>query len=159
MSVFSLICLTPLYRLSYLANAAYSSVSFPHVAAPLHHILISSLLYFGSSHHFVCMSTSPSSKRPPPVDVWSVGCIVAEMIRGSVLFPGTDRILPHHWLVTVCVTLLGAFQHHPVSVCVSCAVFCQLVHLNNRIYVFVLLHPSIVQNQTAEVQRECTIVM
>lgn len=29
------------------------------------------------------------------MDVWSVGCIVAEMIRGSVLFPGTDRILSH----------------------------------------------------------------
>uniref|UniRef100_A0A8C7TFX8 Stress-activated protein kinase JNK n=1 Tax=Oncorhynchus mykiss TaxID=8022 RepID=A0A8C7TFX8_ONCMY len=27
------------------------------------------------------------------VDVWSVGCIVAEMVRGSVLFPGSDRIL------------------------------------------------------------------
>ncbi|KAK2824255.1 hypothetical protein Q5P01_021430 [Channa striata] len=26
------------------------------------------------------------------LDVWSVGCIVAEMIRGSVLFPGTDHI-------------------------------------------------------------------
>uniref|UniRef100_A0A8C5H177 Stress-activated protein kinase JNK n=1 Tax=Gouania willdenowi TaxID=441366 RepID=A0A8C5H177_GOUWI len=26
------------------------------------------------------------------VDVWSVGCIVAEVIRGSVLFPGTDHI-------------------------------------------------------------------
>uniref|UniRef100_A0A3P8XZ47 Stress-activated protein kinase JNK n=1 Tax=Esox lucius TaxID=8010 RepID=A0A3P8XZ47_ESOLU len=26
------------------------------------------------------------------VDVWSVGCIVAEMVRGSVLFPGTDHI-------------------------------------------------------------------
>lgn len=35
----------------------------------------------------------PSFQLPPPVDVWSVGCIVAEMIRGSVLFPGTDRIL------------------------------------------------------------------
>lgn len=29
------------------------------------------------------------------VDVWSVGCILAEMVRGSVLFPGTDRILTH----------------------------------------------------------------
>ena len=29
------------------------------------------------------------------VDVWSIGCIVAEMIRGSVLFPGSDRILAH----------------------------------------------------------------
>ncbi|KAK6328930.1 hypothetical protein J4Q44_G00009080 [Coregonus suidteri] len=26
------------------------------------------------------------------LDVWSVGCIVAEMVRGSVLFPGTDHI-------------------------------------------------------------------
>ncbi|KAM9476667.1 mitogen-activated protein kinase 8 isoform 3-T3 [Clarias gariepinus] len=26
------------------------------------------------------------------VDVWSVGCILAEMVRGSVLFPGTDHI-------------------------------------------------------------------
>lgn len=27
------------------------------------------------------------------VDIWSVGCIMGEMIRGSVMFPGTDRIL------------------------------------------------------------------
>ncbi|CAN7994138.1 unnamed protein product, partial [Ixodes hexagonus] len=27
------------------------------------------------------------------VDIWSVGCIMGEMIRGAVLFPGTDRIL------------------------------------------------------------------
>ncbi|KAK6293375.1 hypothetical protein J4Q44_G00357010 [Coregonus suidteri] len=26
------------------------------------------------------------------LDVWSVGCIVAEMVRGNVLFPGTDHI-------------------------------------------------------------------
>lgn len=28
------------------------------------------------------------------VDMWSVGCIFGELIRGTVLFPGTDRILP-----------------------------------------------------------------
>ncbi|KAH7708632.1 CMGC/MAPK protein/JNK protein kinase [Aphelenchoides avenae] len=27
-----------------------------------------------------------------PVDVWSIGCIFAELIRGKVLFPGTDHI-------------------------------------------------------------------
>ena len=27
------------------------------------------------------------------VDVWSIGCIFGEMIRGSVMFPGSDRIL------------------------------------------------------------------
>ena len=26
------------------------------------------------------------------VDIWSVGCIFGEMIRGHVLFPGTDHI-------------------------------------------------------------------
>lgn len=31
------------------------------------------------------------------VDMWSVGCIFGEVIRGTVLFPGTDRIL------TVCL--------------------------------------------------------
>lgn len=54
-------------------------------------------------HHFIvlfclhgCIQKTP---LPHPVDVWSVGCIVAEMIRGSVLFPGTDRILPRHWFL------------------------------------------------------------
>lgn len=27
------------------------------------------------------------------VDIWSIGCIFGELIRGSVLFPGGDRIL------------------------------------------------------------------
>lgn len=27
------------------------------------------------------------------VDVWSVGCIMAELLTGRTLFPGTDRIL------------------------------------------------------------------
>ena len=26
------------------------------------------------------------------VDIWSVGCIMGEMIRGGVMFPGTDHI-------------------------------------------------------------------
>ncbi len=25
------------------------------------------------------------------VDIWSVGCIMAELLTGQVLFPGTDR--------------------------------------------------------------------
>uniref|UniRef100_A0A3Q2XU17 mitogen-activated protein kinase n=1 Tax=Hippocampus comes TaxID=109280 RepID=A0A3Q2XU17_HIPCM len=28
------------------------------------------------------------------VDIWSVGCIMAELLTGRTLFPGTDRILP-----------------------------------------------------------------
>lgn len=37
----------------------------------------------------------PSSPIQSPivsVDVWSIGCIFAELIRGKVLFPGTDHI-------------------------------------------------------------------
>ena len=29
------------------------------------------------------------------VDLWSVGCIMAELLIGHVLFPGTDRILTY----------------------------------------------------------------
>ena len=25
-------------------------------------------------------------------DIWSVGCIFGEMLRGAVVFPGTDRM-------------------------------------------------------------------
>ena len=26
------------------------------------------------------------------VDIWSIGCIMGEIIRGAVLFPGSDHI-------------------------------------------------------------------
>ena len=29
----------------------------------------------------------------PTVDIWSVGCIFAEMVRGEILLPGRDCIL------------------------------------------------------------------
>lgn len=40
------------------------------------------------------------------VDMWSVGCIMGEMIKGAVLFPGTDRILlSSQWVVSMGVIL------------------------------------------------------
>jgi len=36
---------------------------------------------------------SPNSTFFFVVDVWSIGCIMAEMLTGRPLFPGTDRIL------------------------------------------------------------------
>lgn len=73
-------------------------------------------------HFFLCMVASKLPAPSPPVDVWSVGCIIAEMIRGSVLFPGTDRILPRHWFITTSLSaktlgiihrVLALFFIHP----------------------------------------------
>lgn len=41
-----------------------------------------------------------------PVDMWSVGCIFGEVIRGTVLFPGTDRIL-----LTSCSSLTFSYAN------------------------------------------------
>ncbi|KPP58597.1 hypothetical protein Z043_123563 [Scleropages formosus] len=49
------------------------------------------------------------------VDVWSVGCIMAEMVRGSVLFPGTDRILNLYSIVFVCLRVSGLLTSPSMS--------------------------------------------
>ena len=41
------------------------------------------------------------------VDIWSVGCIMGEMIRGGVLFPGTDHI--DQWNKIIGKLLLNKF--------------------------------------------------
>lgn len=33
----------------------------------------------------------------PAVDIWSVGCIMAELLQGKALFPGNDCILGPGW--------------------------------------------------------------
>lgn len=38
------------------------------------------------------------------VDIWSVGCIMAELMTGKTLFPGTDHIDQLHKIMTVCGT-------------------------------------------------------
>ena len=109
----------------------------------------------------ICSSTvsfacppPPSSKPPPAVDVWSVGCIVAEMIRGSVLFPGTDRILPpslivHCVITSFCVKRSNTIQrsHPPPQPRRHSAIHCQLSHLAHTASVIALLQPPIVKTQ------------
>ena len=46
------------------------------------------------------------------VDMWSVGCIMAELLTGQVLFPGTDRILPQP---AKCCHVLCVFDLKPVT--------------------------------------------
>lgn len=48
---------------------------------------------------FVCNACVPT--LCVSVDIWSVGCIMAELLTGRALFPGTDRIL-FIWQFTVC---------------------------------------------------------
>jgi len=37
------------------------------------------------------------------VDMWSVGCIMAELLTGQVLFKGNDRILSLSLCVCLCM--------------------------------------------------------
>ncbi|CAJ0953944.1 unnamed protein product [Ranitomeya imitator] len=51
--------------------------------------------YRSHSRSFVLWnSTTTADRNARKFDIWSVGCILGEMIKGGVLFPGSDRILP-----------------------------------------------------------------
>lgn len=45
------------------------------------------------------------------IDIWSVGCILAEMLNGKPLFPGKDCELG----IPPCITLLTALDHHQLT--------------------------------------------
>lgn len=47
------------------------------------------------------------------VDIWSVGCIMAELLTGRTLFPGNDRILLKMFLIFY--SILAAFTHTKFS--------------------------------------------
>lgn len=51
---------------------------------------------------------------PFPVDIWSVGCIMAELLKGKALFPGNDCILPSRLSLTVSfLTVSHCLSHCP----------------------------------------------
>ena len=45
------------------------------------------------------------------VDIWSVGCIMGEMIRGGVMFPGTDHIDQWNKIIGKRCELVNGFPH------------------------------------------------
>ena len=44
------------------------------------------------------------------VDIWSVGCIMGEMIRGGVLFPGTDHIDQWNKIIGMFIFIFSNFS-------------------------------------------------
>ena len=46
------------------------------------------------------------------VDLWSVGCIMAEMLTGKTLFPGTDRKFLIKQIYIYFTKLLNLFSRH-----------------------------------------------
>lgn len=46
-----------------------------------------------------------------PVDIWAIGCIMAEMIDGNALFPGDDLIDQLHVIMKVCGGLTEGLLH------------------------------------------------
>lgn len=111
----------------------HSSLLYCHFVCTLVTIYCFAVLFFSSFFFFACHPNLHPSL--PPVDVWSVGCIVAEMIRGSVLFPGTDRILPPSLVYRLVVTSfwvkgLHIIQRLPVSVIIFSATLSSLCWTN-----------------------------
>ena len=50
------------------------------------------------------------------VDIWSAGCIFAEMVRGEILFPAKDCIHPF-----ACNYLDGSVNVHSCEIVIRCA--------------------------------------
>uniref|UniRef100_A0A3Q3K2N4 Stress-activated protein kinase JNK n=1 Tax=Monopterus albus TaxID=43700 RepID=A0A3Q3K2N4_MONAL len=76
-------------RLSYLLYQMLCGIKHLHSAGIIHRVRHTILHIYRS--HFI-LSYEITRYHQPNIDVWSVGCIMAEMVRGSVLFPGTDHI-------------------------------------------------------------------
>ncbi|XP_053088654.1 mitogen-activated protein kinase 8 isoform X4 [Pangasianodon hypophthalmus] len=66
------------------------------------------------------------------VDIWSVGCILAEMVRHKILFPGRDCIL-------ACFTVFkGVFlqETYMCGVCVCVCVYIYIIYIYIYIYIY-----------------------
>ena len=84
----------------------YNKQGTPRVEDGGRPIVILSLPLFPSPLSFP-PSLPPSISPPSPpssVDIWSVGCIMAELLTGQVLFPGNDHIDQLTRILQVCGT-------------------------------------------------------
>lgn len=50
-------------------------------------------IFYTYKSHLMCTLSCIFPPLNQIVDIWSVGCIMAELLTGRTLFPGTDRIL------------------------------------------------------------------
>lgn len=47
-----------------------------------------------------------TTKYGPAVDMWSVGCIFAELLNGKPVFPGKDEVVYVHCYLNVLVSIV-----------------------------------------------------
>lgn len=48
-----------------------------------------------------------ATKYGPAVDMWSVGCILAELLNGKPIFPGKDEVADFNDIFTLIQTYSG----------------------------------------------------
>ena len=79
------------FGLARTANQGFSMT--PYVVTRYYRWFLNILIKIG---HFKCFFRAPEvilgMSYSGTVDIWSVGCIFGEMVRGQVLFPGSDHI-------------------------------------------------------------------
>jgi p38 MAP kinase len=68
------------------------------------------------------------------VDIWSVGCIMAELLTGRTLFPGTDHIHQLNLIMEILGTPSDDFMQKITSESVTFGVFCRRKIFDGRFY-------------------------
>ncbi len=82
------------------------------------------------------------------VDIWSVGCIMGEMIRGGVLFPGTDHIDQWNKIIGEELALLAKNKFGSAK--------CQLVaYRTGNVFEFSFLEENILKTRKGSLLLQC----
>ena len=93
--------------------------------ASIHHVQLSDPM-MAVAWHLSCRVSQDYGK---PIDVWSIGCILAEMLKRKPLFPGRTLAARHCIVLHLCQTNLRcvirckAQEARPEGKCLTCCDF------------------------------------